>query len=438
MQKIKLFAIPAVIFIVSLVCLSTTCLAQDEAPTLKLEIYDGPIYSKSDGMCYYRVEAITTGMPEPDIEFDASDNINPLSPARVEVGVKIGDSYTLTATAGNSAGTSSVSIILKGECGEISPSQEAVEADTGDDEGADTDTDFDGGIDDDSDGDIDDDADESKEAPTITLEIYEGPVPFEGVCYYRVQANVTGIPTPTVTFSKDDSGGSWGTRKAQVNLNDPGDTYTLTATATNSEGSVTDSIDLSWGCDVEEDTGDEGEDPVLEGIEYEEIVINECEPILNLCGYIEKDTDVLTHIVWVGDNASNRQLKGYISFDISDLWGPEVHDARLMLGNITHAIDPTFADNLIVKAFRYGSELDIDDWEIGGVQLKSASTTGLVGVVIIGTGLIDSVQDAINNYGDYYQIKIGLSSATDGDNVADFFNIDLNNSLLVIETNATR
>ncbi len=89
-----------------------------------------------------------------------------------------------------------------------------------------------------------------KEAPTITLEVYDGPTYSSGdnVCYYRVKATVTGDPTPSVVFSRDDSGGAWGSKKTQVNLGDPSETYTLTATATNLEGTATDSIILSWGC----------------------------------------------------------------------------------------------------------------------------------------------------------------------------------------------
>ncbi|MFZ3107162.1 MAG: hypothetical protein WA105_07280, partial [Candidatus Hydromicrobium sp.] len=95
---------------------------------------------------------------------------------------------------------------------------------------------------------------EEKEAPTIELEIYEGPTysASDNVCYYRVKAIVTGKPGPTVKFNKDDSDGAWGSKKAQVNLDDPDETYTLIATATNSGGSATDSITLAWGCTDEE------------------------------------------------------------------------------------------------------------------------------------------------------------------------------------------
>ena len=90
--------------------------------------------------------------------------------------------------------------------------------------------------------------DEEKEAPTIKLEIYEGPTPANGICYYRVKAIVTGNPTPTIEFSRDDSLGAWGSKKAQINLTRDDPTYTLNATATNSEGEATDSIELNWGC----------------------------------------------------------------------------------------------------------------------------------------------------------------------------------------------
>ncbi|MBA7581793.1 hypothetical protein ES708_23704 [subsurface metagenome] len=56
------------------------------------------------------------------------------------------------------------------------------------------------------------------------------------------------MPTPVVEFSRDDSNGAWGLRKAQINLANPTDSYNLSATVTNSEGVDSDSILLSWGC----------------------------------------------------------------------------------------------------------------------------------------------------------------------------------------------
>jgi len=100
------------------------------------------------------------------------------------------------------------------------------------------------------------------EAPTIKLSIYEGPTYAEdsGVCYYRIKAAITGNPTPNVKFSKDDSGGTLSKTKCQVNINNPGDTYTLTAVAINSVDEASDTLELSWGCEVE------NQDPVISEI----------------------------------------------------------------------------------------------------------------------------------------------------------------------------
>lgn len=86
--------------------------------------------------------------------------------------------------------------------------------------------------------------------PTISLKIYEGPLysASDDTCYYKVEAVVTGKPAPTIKFSKDDSEGLLGSSQAQINLKRNMKTYTLTATASNSQGTVMDSITLNWGC----------------------------------------------------------------------------------------------------------------------------------------------------------------------------------------------
>ncbi len=158
------------------------------------------------------------------------------------------------------------------------------------------------------------------------------------------------------------------------------------------------------------------------------------DPNLNLCGYIEKDTSIVTRIVWVGDSASDRELKGYISFDISMFADSSrgVDGAVLRLYNIIHSNDPTFADSLVIKAYRFGNELTYEDWEIAGTHLASVSTEGLTEIVIENSSLTNSVREAVTNYGDYFQIKIGLSSPSNGDSIADLFNIDLNHAELLI------
>jgi hypothetical protein len=87
----------------------------------------------------------------------------------------------------------------------------------------------------------------SKNLPTLKIIVYEGPVIVQDsdICYYRVEAIVTGNPAPSIKFSKDDSGGAWGKNKAQVNLK-KGEIYDLVITAANSAGTRTKHIDLTW------------------------------------------------------------------------------------------------------------------------------------------------------------------------------------------------
>ena len=85
---------------------------------------------------------------------------------------------------------------------------------------------------------------------TIDLQINEGPIysASDDICYYIVKAIVTGKPAIVIKFSKDDSSGSLGFSKARINLKRNLKTYTLTATASNSQETAMDSITLNWGC----------------------------------------------------------------------------------------------------------------------------------------------------------------------------------------------
>ena len=114
-------------------------------------------------------------------------------------------------------------------------------------------------------------------APTIELNISEGPSYSEAddVCFWRIEATVTGNPAPKITWSKDDSGGTLGDNIAQVNLTRDDPRYTLVGTAKNSVDTATDDIVLTWGCDGEEgdggESGDESEDnncPVINDMAF--------------------------------------------------------------------------------------------------------------------------------------------------------------------------
>jgi hypothetical protein len=425
MKKNKLYILfsfltLAILFATSAVC--NQCATTAEPPTIELQIHDGPNYSESDDMCYYQIEATVTGTPDPIVEFSTNNNINSLENGIVEVGVNAGDSYTLTATATNDSGTATASITLLGECGEeVAEGKETTEEETGEESEEEA-------------ADVEDSVEGEGEAPTIALEIYRDATYVEDgdICYYRIEAILSGKPTPRVTWGKDDSLGTLGNTIAQVNLS-RGETYTLTATATNSSGSATDSITLTWGCDLEEVAGEE------EGPEVAEILINEAYiyPNENLSGIVFASGHIQSArehsmIVFVGDSTSAIQSKGYLSFDITELHGREVQNAEIRFINLIKSGNPeSFASNMDVKACDYGTVLDADDFLPGGTRLTRIPLSS-TSYTISNDTLKNQLQNVLDSSRNYFQLRLGLDGTTNGDGIGDGFGINISDVLLQI------
>jgi len=277
----------------------------------------------------------------------------------------------------------------------------------------------------DADSEEDSDSDDA-EAPTISLEVYEGPFPAESLCVYRIQANVTGSPSPSITWSKDDSGGSWGTKKAQVNLNNPSDSYTLTATATNSEGSATDSIDISWGCEEAEPEPEPEPEAEPEGGETSIFATPE------ISGYMLETEVFNSDRALMGDAAIDVQIKGYLSFDISGLHGKTVQDAEINFTSIRGWGNPeSFASSIVVKIFNY-IRLDASDFAVGGLHLATMPISA-ASYTISGNTLKNELQAVLDNgVRDYFQLKLGLNATTNNDGISDVARINCNEAVLYI------
>ena len=187
---------------------------------------------------------------------------------------------------------------------------------------------------------------EEKEAPTIELEIYEGPTysAADDVCYYRVKAVITGKPSPTIEFSRDDSHGAWGSKKAQVNLTRDVPTYTLNVSATNSEGEATDSIELNWGCG-----------PLV--VEHT-IDLNP-----SISGTVGPAGFVTTAFLAIGDSTVNTDWRGRFAFDVSSLAGKEIVNAKLKLANPDLSPNPcNFKGNIVIFYNDFLPGLDSGDY----------------------------------------------------------------------------
>ena len=82
------------------------------APTINLEIFEGPTYSAGGDICYYRVKATVTGDPAPVVYFSKDDSGGAWGKNKAQVNLKNGESYDLVVTAVNSVGTVINHIVL--------------------------------------------------------------------------------------------------------------------------------------------------------------------------------------------------------------------------------------------------------------------------------------------------------------------------------------
>jgi len=248
---------------------------------------------------------------------------------------------------------------------------------------------------------------EPAEVPTITLDITEGPTysPSDGVCYYRIKANLSGNPTPDVEFSKDDSNGAWGQYIAQVNLVDPSDTYTLTVTATNSEGTATDSMNIIWQC-ATQTTATISQIPGG--------------------GHIIKDSFVQHYLyTMTGDTAADETFRGFLNFDISPLAGKEVISAKIEFINPEVYTDTIFGDpfsfieKIKVESVYWGTDdIEISDYDLPGTTLGEYDTPEFTCST---DQLINALNDSIDNSRDRFQIRIShKGQQTDHDSSFDW------------------
>lgn len=88
-------------------------IAAGNIPTIKLEIFEGPIYSADADICYYRVKAVVNQSQEAVVSFSKDDSAGAWGLLKTQINLtRNTPSYTLTAMARNSAGQALDSMTL--------------------------------------------------------------------------------------------------------------------------------------------------------------------------------------------------------------------------------------------------------------------------------------------------------------------------------------
>ncbi len=332
-------------------------------PTISLKIYEGPVYSKSDDICYYRIIADISGEPFPEIAFSKDDSLGSLGPGKVQINISrdIG-SYTLSATAKNSEGTTSDSVTLTWNCNR-SPDINGIHL------------------------------------STDTLYVGE---------QYEISVDAVDLDGDDLIYSWNVSGGSL----EEISLNpakwdtpsDPGD-YTISVSVTDEAGNISEaSITAYIGT----------------------IIIDQEPTSLNLLrkenegGYIEFGGDTfIGGDIYSGDSDSNKPCSGFISFDISNLAGKTVNSASLTFSNSSVSGDPlSFFESLWINVLDWGAEpISQNDFNLNGIPIASYDTPNITSNL---SKLSEELQKVINAGKSRFQIRIHFSGPyTDDDNSSD-------------------
>ena len=332
---------------------------QDIAPTIKLTIYEGPLYSKSDDICYYRVVAEVTGYPYPEIIFNKDDSLGSLGPGKVQINLKRdSQSFVLNATAENSEGKSSDSMTLNWNCNR-SPDISGISL------------------------------------STDTLYINE---------QYEISVEAIDLDGDILACSWSVDGGSlednaanpakWNTPAA------PGD-YTISVKVTDGAGNESlASMKAYVGEVVIDQTPENMNVPKKE----------------NEGGYIEYGGVTSSGGgLYAGDSENNKPCSGFISFDISSLGGRTIEAAVLTLSGASISGDPLgFFDTLWVNVLDWGAEpINQNDFALTGIAVASYDSPNITCNV---SKLKEEIQKAINAGKSRFQIRIHFGGAyTDDD-----------------------
>jgi hypothetical protein len=260
-------------------------------------------------------------------------------------------------------------------------------------------------------------------APTIELKISEGPLYSEAddVCYWRVEAIVTGNPVPDITWNRDDSEGL-GDNIAQVNLTRDNPEYTLVGTAKNSIDTATDEITVRWECDgevVAEGDNDNIPDQDQNGGVKEIVITNPSEREATS----ERAFPGVLGNIEIGDNADNEEIRGWYIFDIEQLNtinNINILEVKLTISNIElFGPDPGYGKNIVIE------NVENTGFHDSGFTINVIPLTGLTKMSFSNESVRNSLIDTITRGDSKYilRFKFGIpSNDNDQSDGSRFFN----------------
>ena len=160
----------------------------------------------------------------------------------------------------------------------------------------------------------------------------------------------------------------------------------------------------------------------------------------NISGYIRVDLNAFsgasyTHI-YVGDYTNNKQIKAYLTFDISvinSLDNVTIKEASVSMPVFNIENHPELMPNVHVKVFDYGPSLELADQGTGGDFVKIfPATAAMTSFDFSSPELAAALQSATNASKQRFQLKISLDGIN-ADGVWDYYEFVRSNIVLHVK-----
>ena len=357
---------------------------EEARPTIKLQVYEGPKYNSADDTCYYRIRAVVTGNPKPDVQFSRDDSAGALGPGTCQVNLKRNaKTYTLTATASNIHGTVMDSIYISWGC---------------------------------------------NVAPVISQLNLSSDIVYTGM-QYDITVVAADPDGDAISYKWSVSGGTLDRdNEPTVKWTAPqaaGD-YEVKVEVSDSKGAkTTRAVAVYVGTlEIPQTTAPPTTAPppttasptTSEPTEPQPVTVN-LPKITGEGGYLEYDSQTYAGSnVYAGDSADNKPCAGFISFDITSLAGKSIQSATLAFTSATvHSNPMSYADALWINVVEWGARPIVqNDFNLIGIAIQSFTNPA---ITCNAASLKSELQKAINAGKTRLQIRVhfaGPYSNNDG------------------------
>ncbi len=184
--------------------------------------------------------------------------------------------------------------------------------------------------------------------------------------------------------------------------------------------------------------GSEGdEEPAILGEGFSIVQTYRVSATADLSGDINSAGVVRTGTIIVGDDDSNRQYKGYLTFSLAGITGiaaDNITGAQIVFTHINRSGSPQAVGEFVdLKVFNYGPTLDSSDFAVGGTRFGMIAADSFTNGSTAQGSLVTEVRRAVSAGAPTLQVKMGLDAATNNNNAWDIFQFHPENVKLVID-----